>query len=105
YVRGGEAPAPEGEALEILKGEQVPAVLDLLEEKVKAQEELTVATVKPLFRQITKELKIGGKQVFMPIRIALTGEMQGPELYDLIPLLGLENVISRLAKSRTYLNS
>lgn len=103
YVRGGETPAPEGEALEILQGEQVPAVLDLFEEKVKGLEELTVATVKPLFKQITKELKVGGKQVFMPIRIALTGQMHGPELYDLIPLLGLDNVISRLAKSRSYL--
>ncbi len=103
YVCGGEGPAPEGEALEILKGEQVPAVLDLLEEKLKAQEELTVASVKPLFKQITKELKLGGKQVFMPIRIALTGQMHGPELYDLVPLLGLDNVLSRLAKSKSYL--
>jgi len=103
YVRGGAAPAPEGEALEILKGEQVPAVLDLFVTKLKALDELTVETVKPLFKQITKELKLGGKQVFMPIRIALTGQMHGPELYDLVPLLGLENVLSRLEGTKKLL--
>ncbi|SHN52984.1 glutamate--tRNA ligase [Desulfitobacterium chlororespirans] len=103
YVQGGEAPAPEGEALEILQGEQVPAVLDLFVEKLKSLEAIRVDTVKPLFKQITKETKLGGKQVFMPIRIALTGQMHGPELYDIVPLLGLENVLSRLAGTKALL--
>lgn len=103
YVQGGEAPTPEGEALEILQGEQVPAVLDLFVEKLKNLEAIRVDTVKPLFKQITKETKLGGKQVFMPIRIALTGQMHGPELYDIVPLLGLENVLSRLAGTQALL--
>ncbi|AGA67955.1 glutamyl-tRNA synthetase [Desulfitobacterium dichloroeliminans LMG P-21439] len=103
YVRGGEAPAPEGEALEILQGEQVTSVLDLFVEKLKSLDEITVDTVKPLFKQVTKELKLGGKQVFMPIRIALTGQMHGPELYDIVPLLGLDNVMSRLEGSKKLL--
>ncbi|ACL18463.1 glutamate--tRNA ligase [Desulfitobacterium hafniense] len=103
YVQGGEAPTPEGEALEILQGEQVPAVLDLFVEKLKSLEAIRVDTVKPLFKQITKETKLGGKQVFMPIRIALTGQMHGPELYDIVPLLGLENVLSRLAGTKALL--
>ncbi len=45
---------------------------------------------------MTKELKLGGKLVYMPIRVALTGQMHGPELYDVIPLLGQENVLKRL---------
>lgn len=105
YVRGGEAPAPEGEALEILQGEQVPQVLDVFVEKLKGLDEISVETVKPLFKQITKELKLGGKQVFMPIRIAITGQMHGPELYDIVPLLGLDNVLSRLEGTKKLLSS
>jgi nondiscriminating glutamyl-tRNA synthetase len=45
---------------------------------------------------MTKELKLGGKLVYMPIRVALTGQMHGPELYDVIPLLGREDVLKRL---------
>lgn len=103
YFHGAEAPAPEGEALEIIKGEQVPEVLNLLASKLKDLDQITVENTKPLLRQITKELKLGGKQVFMPIRIALTGQMHGPELYDIIPLLGLENVLSRLEHAKKLL--
>jgi nondiscriminating glutamyl-tRNA synthetase len=93
----GEVPLePEGEALEILQGEQVPGVLATFREKVRNDELLSVATVKVLLKQMTKELKLGGKLVYMPVRVALTGQMHGPELYDVIPLLGHENVLKRL---------
>lgn len=100
YFYGSESPAPEGEALEILKGEQVLEVLDLLAFKLKDLEQINVDNTKVLLKQITKELKLGGKQVYMPIRIALTGQMHGPELYDIIPLLGLENILSRLENTK-----
>ena len=93
----GEVPLePEGDALEVLKGEQVPVVLELFREKVRGVEDLSSATVKVLLKQMTKELKLGGKFVYMPVRVALTGQMHGPELYDVIPLLGRENVLKRL---------
>jgi glutamyl-tRNA synthetase len=37
-----------------------------------------------------------GKDLFMPIRIALTGEEHGPELKNLLPILGREKAIARL---------
>ena len=39
-----------------------------------------------------------GKELFMPIRIALTGMEHGPELPVLLPLLGPEKVKDRLLK-------
>lgn len=96
YFHGAVPLEPVGEALDILKGEQVSGVLGLFGEKVREVELLSGATVKTLLKQITKELKLGGKLVYMPIRVALTGQMHGPELYDVIPLLGRENVLKRL---------
>ena len=96
YFHGAVPMEPEGEALEVLKGEQVPGVLGLFGEKVREVELLSIGTIKVLLKQITKELKLGGKFVYMPIRVALTGQMHGPELYDVIPLLGRENVLNRL---------
>ncbi|MCQ8277218.1 glutamate--tRNA ligase [Acetobacteraceae bacterium KSS8] len=37
-----------------------------------------------------------GKALFLPLRLALTGEEQGPELRDLLPLMGHERVAGRL---------
>lgn len=104
YFSGSDVLEPGDEAKEILRGEQVPGVLDLFREKLEQIEELSIENVKMLLKQITKELKLGGKLVYMPIRIALTGQMHGPELYDIIPLLGKENVWQRLqATEQKYL--
>lgn len=97
YFHGDIPLEPEGEALEVLKGEQVPSVLASFREKVQGTELLSGETVKVLLKQMTKELKLGGKFVYMPVRVALTGQMHGPELYDIIPLLGLKNVLGRIA--------
>ncbi|MGI6120076.1 MAG: glutamate--tRNA ligase [Desulfosporosinus sp.] len=96
YFSGAVPLIPEEAALEVLKGEQVPGVLKLFAEKVREEETLSGVSVKALMKKITKELKLGGKFVYMPIRVALTGLMHGPELYDIIPLLGRENVLKRL---------
>jgi glutamyl-tRNA synthetase len=38
----------------------------------------------------------GGKKLFMPLRLALTGEAHGPELAPLLPLMGRARVAERL---------
>jgi glutamyl-tRNA synthetase len=38
-----------------------------------------------------------GKQLFMPLRMALTGLDHGPELAALLPLIGRQKVMDRLA--------
>lgn len=40
-----------------------------------------------------------GKQLFMPLRLALTGVDHGPELKFLLPLIGRESVLKRLVDS------
>jgi len=37
-----------------------------------------------------------GKQLFMPLRLALTGKEHGPELKQLLPLIGYDKVMARL---------
>ena len=101
YFHGDVPLSPDGEALEVLRGEQVPRVLELFREKVLELEELSGGNVKTLLKQLTKELKLGGKLVFMPVRVALTGQIHGPELYDVIPLLGHENVLKRIEVTKS----
>lgn len=40
-----------------------------------------------------------GKDLFMPLRLALTGQQHGPELADMLPLIGRERALNRLKKS------
>ena len=39
---------------------------------------------------------IKGKAIFQPLRVALTGETQGPELFYLLAGLGRERILDRL---------
>ena len=37
-----------------------------------------------------------GKELFMPLRLAITGKPHGPEMNNLLPLIGRENILTRL---------
>ena len=39
-----------------------------------------------------------GKELFMPLRLALTGKTSGPELKNLLPLLSRDEIIARLSR-------
>lgn len=40
-----------------------------------------------------------GKKLYMPLRLAITGINSGPELHNLLPLIGREKIIARLKNS------
>lgn len=85
-----------GEEKEVLQGEQVPEVLRVFKEKLEALDQLDPAAIKAEIKATQKETKQKGKNLFMPIRVATTGQVHGPELPNAIDLLGKEVVIARL---------
>jgi nondiscriminating glutamyl-tRNA synthetase len=52
------------------------------------------------FAAIADEVKqrsgVKGKGLFMPLRVALTGEQHGPEMARVLPLIGMERAQRRL---------
>ena len=55
-----------------------------------------VENIFPQIKAVQKETGIKGKNLFMPIRIAVSGEMHGPELPETIFLLGREKSIQHI---------
>ncbi|MEC0094011.1 glutamate--tRNA ligase [Paenibacillus macquariensis] len=84
------------EAKAILAEEQVPTVLAAFLTKVEATDEFTPANMAVLIKEVQKETGFKGKQLFMPIRVALTGQTHGRDLNQTIYLLGLDRVQNRL---------
>lgn len=82
----------------VMAGETVPTVLRAFKEKLEAltEEDFQPETIYPQIKAVQKETGIKGKNLFMPIRIAVSGEMHGPELPDTIYLLGREKSIQHL---------
>ncbi|RUM41002.1 MAG: glutamate--tRNA ligase [Desulfurobacterium sp.] len=58
--------------------------------------ELTPEIFKQIVKEVGKELKVKGKNLFMPVRVGLTGKMKGVELDILVSLLEKERVLRRL---------
>lgn len=84
------------EAHEIMKDADIPRVMEAFKTKLTDLETVEPAAVQAILKGITKELKLGGKKVYMPVRIAVTGKMHGPELINLIPLIGKERTLARM---------
>lgn len=84
------------EAKAILAEEQVPTVLSAFLAKVENTDEFTAANMAVLIKEVQKETGFKGKQLFMPIRVALTGQTHGRDLNQTIYLLGLDRVKNRL---------
>ncbi|WP_371069843.1 glutamate--tRNA ligase [Sediminibacillus sp. JSM 1682029] len=84
------------EALEVLREEQVPEVLSVFADKLEASDEFTPDAIKAEIKATQKETKQKGKKLFMPIRVATTGQVHGPELPNSIHLLGKDTVLARL---------
>jgi glutamyl/glutaminyl-tRNA synthetase len=49
--------------------------------------------------QLKKQTGLKGKQLLAPIRAALTGRAEGPELQKVLPLLGRQMILERLAQA------
>ena len=88
----------EEEAREVMAGEKVPAVLAALQEKVASGGVLTGADAKKALKEVGKALGVKGKQIFMPVLVALTGSIHGPDLDRIMAILGKDRVVKRLAK-------
>ena len=71
-----EMPELGEEEQEVINGEQVPELMTHLY-MVEALEPFEAADIKKTIKEVQKETGIKGKQLFMPIRVAVTGQMHG----------------------------
>ena len=87
------------ETADVLRDPDVPQVMEAFLNKLAAMDPVDGEQVQAALKAVGKELKLGGKKVFMPVRVALTGKMHGPELIALIPLLGVARTTARIRRS------
>jgi nondiscriminating glutamyl-tRNA synthetase len=84
------------EASAVLAGEQVPEVLSVFVNELQNVENFSSDNVKASIKAVQKATGQKGKNLFMPIRVAITGQTHGPDLPKSIAVLGKDIVISRL---------
>lgn len=91
-----EHPVLDDAAKEVLAGETVPQVLSAFKAKLEAMDTVDTPSVKAAIKEVQKETGVKGKNLFMPIRVAVSGQTHGPELPDTVELLGKEKALAHL---------
>ncbi len=86
------------DALELLKNPDTAQVLKIFADTCPDFTSPEVA--KSYLRQILKDNKLKPRQVFMPIRCAISGQTKGPDLPYFLAIWGKDEVLNRIEKSR-----
>ena len=84
----------EGKA--VLAEEQVPEVLSAFLNELEAIDVFEADAIKAAMKAVQKSTGQKGKKLFMPIRVATTGQTHGPDLPQAIALIGKEKIKDRL---------
>lgn len=84
------------EARAVLEEEQVPTVLKAFYDQVQGISEFSAEEVKQALKSVQKETGQKGKSLFMPVRVAVTGQIHGRDLNETLSLIGKETVSNRL---------
>ncbi len=74
----------------------VDTLLTTFKSKVESLEKTTPEALKKAIKEAGKETEMKGKNLFMPIRIATSGAMHGPDLPQMMNLLGKKRLLERL---------
>ncbi len=89
---------PNAECLEFMKSDPIISqVVACFKEEI-ANIDWTVANLNQAINNVKEKVGVKGKLLYMPIRIATSGIMHGPELADTIYLIGEDKVKERLNK-------
>jgi glutamyl/glutaminyl-tRNA synthetase len=78
--------------------ETIDLVIKSFKEEINDISDWTVDSIKSAINKTKDKTSINGKELYMPIRVYVSGFMHGPELPDTIYLLGKDTVLGRLKK-------
>lgn len=98
FIFEDEVEVVEEGAKELLSGEQVPQLMEAIISELENVDEITMEYAGTFMKAIQKATGIKGKNLFMPTRVAITGSEHGPEMVNILYLLGKEKIINRAKK-------
>jgi glutamyl-tRNA synthetase len=86
----------EGAVNKILKQDYVPDLLKKLKVKFNELSPFSAGNVEGAMRTLAEELGLKTSLVFHPLRVAVSGRMVGPGLFDMVEVLGRDRVLKRI---------
>ncbi|MFW6268991.1 MAG: glutamate--tRNA ligase [Bacillota bacterium] len=84
------------EVIEEFQEDGVELVFNSLKKKLNELDEFSVENIGDIFGDMKDELPVGARTIYHPVRLALIGESHGPEIKEIIYILGIEETARRL---------
>ncbi|MHB1628251.1 MAG: glutamate--tRNA ligase [Bacilli bacterium] len=95
----GDAVSVEADAAETLDDGQAVAVLGAFLRRARSWTDWTPDGMKALLKAVQSSTGKKGKDLFFPVRAAITGRLHGPDLNRSLALLGQTRVLERLERA------
>ena len=86
------------EAKSILEDPDAKKALSCYKEELSLLDSWDVSSISDVINTVKEKTGVKGKNLYMPVRIVISGLMHGPELPDTIYLIGKDKVVERLTK-------
>lgn len=96
YFKAPNLSSLDEEANNIFNDSSVNNTLKTFKKEIEKIDVIIKEEVKTLVKNTQINANVKGKMLYMPLRIALTGAMHGPDFSSLVYLLGKEEIINRL---------
>ncbi len=84
------------EVEDIVKADHVKNLLEVFVEELNSVDEVTLEFAKGIFNVLKAKTGVKGKNLFMPVRCAVTGQQHGPEMDKILIALGKNKILNRL---------
>jgi nondiscriminating glutamyl-tRNA synthetase len=91
-------PSIEGDALGMVRGRD--ELLAVFADRFARLERWEGEGIRRTIRMVGKELALKGKELYMPLRVALTGSVHGPDLVSILEIRGRDDVMSCIEHAR-----
>ena len=98
FFRQDSAPvAPE--VLETLRGEAAQQVFRAFRDRLKALPQIDSKLFGELMKQVQKDTQVKGKQLWAPMRSAITLQAEGPDLALVVDVFGKDKTLARIERA------
>ena len=84
--------------------EDTPAIMEKVVELLDSVEDFNAQTASDTVKGWIQSQEMGFGKVMMPLRLSLVGSLQGPDVFQIVELLGKEESISRIKSAIAFMS-
>jgi glutamyl-tRNA synthetase len=96
YMVNNEYPFEPQAVEKFLKADTIKPILKEIEQRFSHIDEFNAENAEKVIRSLAEEKNIPAKDIIHPLRVVLTGKDVSPPLFELMEIIGKENVLIRL---------